>query len=119
AQPLVSALAHLLRPAVDAAALEGLVICTAHGAALLPDAGSGDPSSQPDQAPVPAKAPDCAFCALCCDGAAKVLPARVAVVHVRPMPLANAGGGQGAVAHVPRRSLRLVTSPPRAPPRAA
>jgi Protein of unknown function (DUF2946) len=118
AQPWLSALAHVLRQASDAAAFGELIICTAHGATLLSDAADGDPGSQPDRES-PAKASDCPFCALGCNGAAKVLPAATPPQQWPPVPLASAGDGQGADFLVAHRTLRLVTAPPRAPPHTA
>jgi hypothetical protein len=118
AQPWLSALAHVLRQASDAAALGELIICTAHGATLLPNAAGGDPGLQPD-GDSPAKAPDCPFCALGCNGAVKVLPAATTPQQWPPVPSASAGDGQDVDFLVTLTTLRLVTAPPRAPPHAA
>jgi hypothetical protein len=87
-----------------------VVICTEHGAVTLPDgADRRDPAAPPAQ-----KAPDCPYCALGCNAAAKLVlagstpelsPTRNFVDVISDPILVDA----------PHPPLRLLTSPPRAP----
>lgn len=126
AQPWMSALVPMLRSAIDADALGPMVICTAHGAALLPDASAGggeapahDPASLPE--PAQKKVPDCPYCALgsgggCGGEVAKIAVALAASQQAPALAKARDAAGPRDAALRPRPLLRLVTSPPRAPP---
>jgi hypothetical protein len=113
AQPYAIALSRTLRAAEGSTDGAPLVICTAHGAVTLPDAadGMGPP------APLGPKAPDCPYCALGCGhcGPTNLLWAtgtqdpspRWTLVVITPAPMG---------VEAPQEPLRLLTSPPRAPP---
>ena len=108
-QPIALAYSLTLQSAKVASDWDPIVICTAHGAVTLPD--EGGPPLPPGQ-----KSSDCPYCALGCnEGLAKVLLPRSAA-ELRP-PLRFAAALRDPVQFdAPRQLLRLLTSPPRAPP---
>ena len=116
AQPWIAALNLTLVAPADASELVQIVICTAHGAAILSQEGAAEQG-----APTPRqKAPDCPFCAVGCGGGnAKVLLARTTTAPSPAYEPVAVIDGAIAVDHVPRVHWRLLTSPPRGPPRAA
>jgi hypothetical protein len=115
-QPVALALSLSLtvgQAATDASALGPPVICTAHGAVVLSGASDDqNPASPPGQKP-----PDCPYCTLACQGPSfKALPASgVPVWHLPRSRLDLIDAPIEEPCATPRL-LRLVTSPPRAPP---
>jgi hypothetical protein len=89
-----------------------VVICTEHGAVTLPDgADRGDPAAPPAQ-----KAPECPYCALGCNwGLAKLVLTASAASPPLPLGFVEVVIDPFFV-DAPRKLLRLLTSPPRAPP---
>lgn len=115
-QPLAFALSLTLavgHAATDASALGPLVICTAHGAAV-----SSQSSDEQKPAPPPGqKPPDCTYCTVVCQGASlKALPASGVPVWHLPQRRLDLVDDRTEDPGVTPRLLRLVTSPPRAPP---
>jgi Protein of unknown function (DUF2946) len=114
-QPLAFALGLALavaQTATDASALGPVVICSAHGAVVLPDA-----SDDQHQAPPGHKTPDCPYCTLACQGASlKALLASPAPAWLLPWGRLERIDDRTEDPWVTPRLLRLVTSPPRAPP---
>ena len=113
AQPLIVALSQSLRAIADAAELSSVVICTDHGAVTLSDE-AGDGKGPPARKP-----PDCPLCVLGC-GAANP---KVLLVGATSEPLLTPNAVEVIAPafdfhQASQPLLRLVTSPPRAPPRA-
>jgi hypothetical protein len=112
AQPLVLGLSLALATSANATDWGPIVICTGHGPVTLSQGGDGG-------APLPRGqgVPDCPYCALGCNfGLTKVLPAASALQISLAWGVASSVPAPIAVIDVPRRILRLLTSPPRAPP---
>jgi hypothetical protein len=114
-QPLAFALSLALavgQAATDASALGPLVICTAHGAVVSSEAPDDQKPSPPGQKP-----PDCTYCTLACQGASlkALLASGVPVGHL-PRGRLDLIDERIEAAGVTPPLLRLVTSPPRAPP---
>jgi hypothetical protein len=111
-QPFALALSLRLEAAESASDWGAIVICTAHGAVTLPDgADARSPAVPPGQ-----KAPDCPYCALGCNGG----PAQFVLAAGTPelFPPWNIVEliSDPIQYDAPRQLLRILTSPPRAPP---
>ena len=107
-QPLALALGLTQQAAKSASDWGPIVICTAHGPVTLSD---GDPVSPPAQ-----KAPSCPYCALGCNGGLAKLVLAVSTPEIRTPFGVVAFIGDPILVEAPRQLLRLLTSPPRAPP---
>jgi hypothetical protein len=87
-----------------------VVICTSHGAIAVPDEQGSPP------APTRQQNPDCPYCALSCAGLSKLFVAKSTVEYCSPERLIEVIVEPIEPDDVPRQRLRLLTSPPRAPP---
>jgi hypothetical protein len=90
-----------------------IVICTGHGAVTLPDGGDGGVPAPP---PPGQKTPDCPYCALGCNAGL----AKLVLAANTPCPSPTLRFVEVTIdlnfVDAPRKLLRLLTSPPRAPP---
>jgi len=115
-QPLAFALGLALavgQTATDVSASGSVVICTAHGAVVLADA----PDDQHSSLPPGRKTPDCPYCTLACQGASlKTLLASQAPTWFLPWGRLDRFDDPTEDPRATPALLRLVTSPPRAPP---
>ena len=111
-QPIAAALSLSSQAANGASEWGSIVICTAHGAVTLPDeADARSPAVPPGQ-----NAPDCPYCALGCNGGPAQLVLPLGTPELFPPWNIVELVSDPIQYDAPRQLLRLLTSPPRAPP---